>query len=64
MMQPIERTMRTSGAFVRLQCLDVTRIFDLLGAIEAARVIGDRLLPFDGRARARARRGSPRGRPT
>src|ERR1700682_635174 len=47
MMQPIERTMRTCGAFVRLQRLDMEGIFDLLGAIEAARVIGDRLRPLD-----------------
>jgi hypothetical protein len=47
MMQPIECTMRTSGAFVRLQRLDMAGIFDLLGAIEAASVISDRVLPFD-----------------
>ena len=47
MMQPIERTMRTSGAFVRRQRLDMEGIFDLLGAIEAARVISDRLVALD-----------------
>jgi hypothetical protein len=43
MMQPIERTMCAASAFVCLQRLDMEGIFDLLGAIEAARVIGDRL---------------------
>ena len=39
--------MRTSGAFVRLQRLDMEGIFDLLGAIEAAGVISDRLVALD-----------------
>src|SRR5260370_2429942 len=47
MMQPIECTMCTTGAFVRLQRLDMEGIFDLLGAIEAERVVIDRLVALD-----------------
>jgi hypothetical protein len=44
---PIERTMRTSSAFVRLQRLDMTGIFDLLGTIEAAWMIRDRIVALE-----------------
>jgi hypothetical protein len=39
--------MGTPGALVSEQRLDMGGVFDLLTAVEAARVIGDRLMDLD-----------------